>query len=259
MARSDARAQPVKVAREGARWEEIANQDPMWAILSYREGKYGGWSETEFFRHGADRVEEFLTCGAAVHRPLRHRTALDFGCGVGRLARALAARFEHVTGLDISETMVQRARELNAGIENIEFRCNDRPDLSLFADESFDLVACDIVLQHLPDREAVFGYLAEFVRVLNPDGLLVFQLPTSLPLAVRIQPRRSAYRLMRRVGLPARTLYWRLGLHPNRMLAVPSAQVISWMESRGAKVLDVADARSRAVAAVRENVYYMTR
>jgi SAM-dependent methyltransferase len=258
MARSDGR-ESVKVAREGARWEEIANQDPMWAILAYPEGKYGAWSESEFFRLGAERVDEFLTRGAALHRPLSHRTALDFGCGVGRLARALAPHFDQVTGVDISETMVHRARELNADIANVEFRRNDRPDLSAFPDASFDLVACDIVLQHLPDREAVFGYLAEFARVLSPGGLLVFQLPTSLPLAVRIQPRRSAYRLMRRAGLPARTLYWRLGLHPNRMLAVPSPRVTSWLESQGATVLDVAGASSRAVSAVKENVYYITR
>ena len=115
------------------------------------------------------------------------------------------------------------------------------------------------MLQHLPDRRTVFSYLAEFVRVLNPGGLLVFQLPTSLPFAVRIQPRRNAYRLMRRVGLPARTLYWRLGLHPNRMLAVRGEKVIWWLESRGATVLDVVAASSPAVATVKENVYYVTR
>ena len=64
---------------------------------------------------------------------------------------------------------------------------------------------------------------------------------------------------MRRVGLPARTLYWRLGLHPNRMLAVPAPRVIGWLESCGATVLDVVPANSPAVAAVKENVYYVTR
>jgi hypothetical protein len=64
---------------------------------------------------------------------------------------------------------------------------------------------------------------------------------------------------MRRVGLPARTLYWRLGLHPNRMLAVPSPRVIGWLEACGATVLDVVSASSPAVAAVKENVYYVTR
>jgi 2-polyprenyl-3-methyl-5-hydroxy-6-metoxy-1,4-benzoquinol methylase len=249
----------VKVTREGERWNEIAGQDPMWAILAYPEGKYGGWSERDFFRHGIQRVEEFLAHGLGLGRPAGHQTALDFGCGIGRLTRALASHFDTVRGVDISATMIQRALELNGDVANAEFTCNTRPDLAIFQDATFDLVACDIVLQHLPDRRTVQGYLAEFVRVLRPDGLLVFQLPTSLPLAVRIQPRRSAYRLMRRVGLPARTLYWRLGLHPNRMLAVPSPRVIAWLESRGATVLDVVTASSPAIAAVKENVYYVTR
>ena len=141
----------------------------------------------------------------------------------------------------------------------MSFRCNSRSDLGDFDDAQFDLVASDIVLQHLPDEPTVQGYIAEFVRVLAPGGLLVFQLPTWLPLAVRIQPRRSAYRVMRRLGLPAGTLYWRLGLHPNRMLAVPAPRVTSWLEACGATVLDSVASSSPAVSAVKENAYYVTR
>ena len=139
----------------------------------------------------------FSAKGRRLNRPAGHQTALDFGCGVGRTTRALAPHFEKVTGLDISATMIERARDLNRDVANVEFTCNARPDLAIFPAATFDLVACDIVLQHLPGRREVQGYLAEFVRVLRPDGLLVFQLPISLPLAVRIQPRRTAYRLMR--------------------------------------------------------------
>ena len=98
----------------------------MWAILSYKDGKYGRWDEEEFFRHGVERIDEFLGHGATLGRPAGHEAALDFGCGVGRLSRALASHFDQVTGVDISETMIGRARELNAAIPNVEFRCNDR-------------------------------------------------------------------------------------------------------------------------------------
>lgn len=249
----------LKVTREGGRWEEIANQDPMWAILSYPEGKYGGWDDARFFRTGAERVDEFLTHGSAFNRPLGWEAALDFGCGVGRLTRALAARFDHVTGVDISETMVRTARELNPGVSNSAFRCNTGTDLTMFSDASFDLVASDIVLQHLPNREVVEGYLVEFLRVLRPGGLLVFQLPTSLPLAVRVQPRRTAYRVLRRLGVPAGTLYWRFGLHPNRMLAIPSSGVTAFLESHGAGVMDVVTETSPAPVTLEQRVYYVTR
>jgi ubiquinone/menaquinone biosynthesis C-methylase UbiE len=168
---------------------------------------------------------------------------------VGRLTRPLAEHFDSVTGVDISKTMIRRARDLNAGIANVAFRHNARADLSTFPDATFDLVACDLVLQHLPDTGTVHRYLAEFVRVLKPDGLLVFQLPPSLPLTVRIQWRRNAYRVLRGAGVPAHTLYWRLGLHPYRMLAVPSPEVISWLGAMGTSVLDV----------VKDRAYYVTR
>jgi len=249
----------VSVTREGARWEEIARQDPMWAILAYPEGKYGRWTQQRFFATGAERVDEFMRHGSAFGRPLGRQAALDFGCGVGRLTRALAAKFDRAIGVDISETMVSGARELNADVSNALFRCNHGSDLAMFTDESFDLVVNDIVLQHLPNREAVEGYLGEFLRVLRPGGLLVFQLPTSLPLWVRVQPRRTAYRVMRRLGLSARTLYWRLGLHPNRMLAIPGPAVIAFLRSRDAEVLDVVAETSSAPVAIEQNVYYATR
>lgn len=249
----------VQVTREGARWEEMAKQDPMWAILSYQDGKYGRWTEQRFLATGAARVDEFLTHGSGFGRPVGRQAALDFGCGVGRLTRALAAQFDQAIGIDISETMVGNARELNAGISNAVFRCNSRADLAMFSDESFDLVASDIVLQHLPSREAVEGYLGEFLRVLRPGGLLVFQLPTSLPLPVRVQPRRTAYRVMRRLGFSAHTLYWRLGLHPSRMLAIPGHAMIAFLQARGAKVLDVVTEVSPAPVSLEQNVYYVTR
>lgn len=239
----------VKVVREGNRWEEIAKEDPLWAILSHPSRKYGRWSEREFFRRGAKRIDKFLTHGSRFNRPLGHHEALDFGCGVGRLTRPLAEHFDRVTGVDISETMIRRARDLNAGIANVTFRRNGRADLSIFPDATFDLVACDLVLQHLPDKATVHRYLGEFVRVLKPGGLLVFQLPTSLQLTVRIQWRRSTYRVLRRAGLPAHTLYWRLGLHPYRMLAVPGPEVISWLRAMGTTVLGV----------VNDRAYYVTR
>jgi SAM-dependent methyltransferase len=249
--------QLMSVEVEGERWDEIARQDPMWAILAYPEHKYGRWSEEQFFRTGSERIDQFITHGATFDRPAAQGAALDFGCGVGRLTRALAGRFATAVGVDISPTMVETARELNADLDNCSFRHNNRADLTMFADSSFDFVGSDIVLQHLPDEAAVERYLAEFVRVLRPGGLLVFQLPGSLPLAIRVQPRRTAYRIMRRLGLPARTLYWRLGLHPNRMLAIPRAQVVGWLESRGADVLDVVTETSAGIK-LDQHVYYVT-
>jgi hypothetical protein len=64
---------------------------------------------------------------------------------------------------------------------------------------------------------------------------------------------------MRRLGFSAHTLYWRLGLHPSRMLAIPGHAVIAFMKSRGAEVLDVVREASPAPVTLEQHVYYVTR
>ena len=75
--------------------------------------------------------------------------------------------------------MVATAQELAGNNERVHFVVNDRPDLSLFGDASFDLVYSNIVLQHMPP-ELARAYLAEFFRVVREGGFVVFQIPSHL-------------------------------------------------------------------------------
>ncbi len=206
-------------------WEAIAALDPHWAVLAEPERKHHRWDEDEFFATGEREVAERLAVAAEIGLPCRRERALDFGCGLGRTARALAARFDHCVGIDISVTMLTRARELNAHLTNLELIRADGSEPLPFADESFDTVYSSIVLQHLPGHGAARAALRELARVTASDGLLCFQLPSALGLAIRLQPRRTAYRTLRAVRVPERVLYDRLGLHPVRMLALPRSDV----------------------------------
>src|SRR4051812_46865197 len=96
------------------------------------------------------------------HHGMRFGRALDFGCGVGRLTQALARHFTHVTGIDISEQMLDLARQYNRHGERVEYALNTRPDLSQWPDHTFDFVYSIITLQHM---EPVYArrYIAEFV------------------------------------------------------------------------------------------------
>jgi ubiquinone/menaquinone biosynthesis C-methylase UbiE len=220
-------------------WDDLAREDPLWVVLSTDDGKFGGWDTEEFLETGAREVADVLARAERLGLPQRRGRALDFGCGVGRATGALAASFDEVVGVDISEAMIARARELHADRAGCTFVVADAPDLSAFADGEFDLVHTRIVLQHQHSDEAIERYLAELVRVLDSEGLLVFQLPAGLPLAVRLQPRRRLYRLLSRAGLRPRTLYWRLGLHPMAMRALPEERVREVLADAGARVLDV--------------------
>lgn len=157
-------------------WETLAQSDPLWAILSAPEKKGGKWDVAEFFRTGVIEIEDLI-------QKLRHHevvfaadAALDFGCGTGRLSQALVPWFRSVCGVDVAPTMVRRAQELNKHPEKCRYFLNPREDLALFQDEQFSFIYSNIVLQHLP-TDLAGKYVAEFVRILRPDGLLVFQLP----------------------------------------------------------------------------------
>jgi SAM-dependent methyltransferase len=239
-------------------WEEIAGEDALWAILSYSDRKFGAWDRDEFFRTGEVEIEELMTRAQELGRPVGRGSALDFGCGVGRLTRALSHHFDTCLGLDISETMVKGGRELNADRPGCAFEVNARPDLQGIDDRTFDLIFTRIVLQHQPSQAAIEGYLAEFVRTLKDDGLLVFQLPSGIPLTIRMQPRRKVYVLLRRLGFRSKFLYWKLGLHPMRMRHVPKPEVIAFLESRGAKVLRV-DTTTDPSYGFEDSVYYVTK
>ena len=184
-------------------WEAIAALDPHWAVLAEPERKHHRWDEDEFFATGEREVAERLAVAAEIGLPCRREKALDFGCGLGRTARALAARFDHCVGIDISVTMLTRARELNAHLTNLELIRADGSEPLPFADESFDTVYSSIVLQHLPGHGAARAALRELARVTASDGLLCFQLPSALGLAIRLQPRRTAYRTLRAVRVPS--------------------------------------------------------
>ena len=193
----------------------------------------------EFLRTGEEEIGALLGRAGELGVPEAFGRALDFGCGAGRLTRALAARFGECVGVDIAEAMVAEARRINADCESCTFVVNDAPDLGRFADSSFDFVYSTLVLQHLPGRPLVAGYVAEFVRVLAPGGVAVFQLPSSLGSLHRLQAGRRLYAALRSVGVSQRFLLRRTPLTPMRMQAAPESWVRGIVAAAGGSVIAV--------------------
>jgi SAM-dependent methyltransferase len=157
-------------------WDGHARRDPLWAILSDPAKKGGRWDTERFFQTGVAEISHILYHLRLGSVTVVRRRALDFGCGVGRLSQALAKHFARVDGVDVSPAMVGLARSLNRHGERVTYHANDRPDLSIFADGTFDLVVSSLVLQHI-DPAIATRYLRELCRVVAPGGALVFQLP----------------------------------------------------------------------------------
>ncbi|MCT9097851.1 class I SAM-dependent methyltransferase [Haloarchaeobius sp. HME9146] len=93
---------------------------------------------------------------------------LDAGCGSGFYAERYVDRGADVTGVDLSEDMLDRARQQVPDAEFVQADLGE--SLDFLDDDSVDVVVCQHVFSHLPDLS---GPLSEFARVLVDGGVLV--------------------------------------------------------------------------------------
>lgn len=209
-------------------WEDLAEVDPLWAVLSHPDRRGGRWEAEEFFATGPADAERVLRVADELGRPARRERVLDFGCGVGRVTRAFAAHFEEAVGVDVSERMVERARELNADFPNCRFEVVGPLEI-----ESFDLVYSRIVLQHLSGPSEALAQIDELIDLARPEGLVVFQLPDAIPWRRRLELRRRLYAVLRTLGVRAQRLHtW--GLSPIGVIGVPREHIEQFLAALGA-------------------------
>jgi len=94
---------------------------------------------------------------------------LDIGSGPGLLAKDISqqlGRSGSVVGVDMTENMIESAKQLCSDAVNVSFEQGDAMSLP-FADNSFDSVVSTQVYEYVPDLNAA---LLEFARVLRPGG-----------------------------------------------------------------------------------------
>jgi ubiquinone/menaquinone biosynthesis C-methylase UbiE len=98
---------------------------------------------------------------------------LSVGCGPGLMLGEIVKLDPsiHGTGIDISPSRVQAAREKNSGKRQLKFVCGDAQEMQ-FARNSFDFVYSRMLLQYLQKKEQA---LDELVRVVKPGGTVLLQ------------------------------------------------------------------------------------
>ncbi len=136
------------------------------AMFDAKADTYDEWYATATGRL-ADAIEKELVLAVAV--PVPGERALDAGCGTGNYTYLLASLGLAVTGLDISEGMLARARSKGADGGGPEFVAGDFHALP-FRAGSFDLVLSVTALEFSPQPGLV---LQEARRVTRPGGRVV--------------------------------------------------------------------------------------
>jgi len=149
-------------------WDAKAAENPYWYVSSY--GAYAERDLAEFWQAGR-RIWQDLrdTTG---YTPRHSDVAIEVGCGIGRLTRAIAADVAHVHAFDISEGMLALARL--AGPVNATFHQSHGDSLAGMPSGAADVAVAYCVFQHLPSLAVLARYVTEMRRVVKPGGTLAF-------------------------------------------------------------------------------------
>jgi len=101
------------------------------------------------------------------------RRVLDVGCGGGILADAMARRGSEVLGIDLADKALKVAQlhALEAGTRGVKYRLVSAEALAAEQPESFDVVTCMEMLEHVPEPASVVAACSALVK---PGGWVFF-------------------------------------------------------------------------------------
>ena len=129
------------------------------------QNSYNEWSGTYDIDENLTRdLDQVIT--RDLLGTLHVESLLEIGCGTGKNTVFLAQIAQQVNAVDFSQGMIEKARE-KVQAENVRFAMMDITQPWKFDDRSFDLIVCNLVLEHIRDLSVVF---AEAARTLRPTG-----------------------------------------------------------------------------------------
>jgi len=214
------------------RWGEI---DPYFAVLTAPEFHSNKMerSKDEFFASGVAHVDGVVRRIRQYFPDARFESALDFGCGVGRLTIPLGSHYSEVIGVDISPAMLEEARANAARMQlgNVQFALSD--DALSAAAGPLDLVHTFIVLQHIPVKRGL-DYVARMVSLLRPGGVVSLHFTVDRQgnhLRDRVHWARSNIPLFNNLVNVARRRSWNYPMM--QMNEYPLVAVLKLLEANG--------------------------
>jgi SAM-dependent methyltransferase len=154
-------------------WEGIAKLFPYFGVLAderFRDPTPENL--TEFFSSGERQVQETLQILRTKFGNFEPTSALDFGCGVGRLLIPMARAVGQAVGVDVADNMLQLARHHISQSGVNAWVTKDIP-----IDENFDWINSFIVFQHIPPSR---GYILieRLWKILQRGGCMSLHITT---------------------------------------------------------------------------------
>lgn len=145
---------------------------------------------------------------------LTGKRVVDVGCGGGILSESLALAGAQVTGIDLAEKPLKVARlhQLESGVQ-VDYRLIAAEDLAAAEPESFDVVTCMEMLEHVPDPVSVMSACA---RMAKPDGWVFFSTLNRNPKSYLLAIIGAEYVLNM---LPKGTHDWSKFIKPHELAA----------------------------------------
>jgi 2-polyprenyl-3-methyl-5-hydroxy-6-metoxy-1,4-benzoquinol methylase len=133
---------------------------------------YGQTYDSENFTQGTTGESDFIERELNYNKSLK---ILDVGCGTGRHTIELTRRGYKITGIDLSESMLQTARnKAKAGNLDIEFLQHDARNLPFNKDFDVAIMLCEAGFPLMETDEMNFGILKNVCKSLKDKGRLIF-------------------------------------------------------------------------------------
>lgn len=230
------------------KWERFSGIDPLWAIITWEDKRGGKWDIKEFFEYGREDIADLMEYINSLNLKIKlnYNVALDFGCGIGRLTQPLSDYFDKVIGVDIACSMVELANKYNTKKDKCAYIVNETDNLGIFNDNTFDFIYSILTLQHIKPEYSK-KYIREFLRVLSPGGLLIFQLPSEP--ALNSYQEKSVYGNIKKFVkniIPATLLdlyrnmkYFLKGANTMDMHGIKREEVVNILNVDGGEIIDI--------------------
>jgi 2-polyprenyl-3-methyl-5-hydroxy-6-metoxy-1,4-benzoquinol methylase len=164
-----------------SQWRALGEAEPFWSVLTHSEYLQANLDPSglaAFYDTGAAHAALIDHACERTGVTIRRGACLELGCGVGRITKHLAARFEQVIAVDISPGNLRQGQAMaeREGLSNIEFRLLTSLD-EIRAMGGVDFFYSVITLQHNPPPIQAM-ILDAVLKNLNPGGAFLFQTQT---------------------------------------------------------------------------------